>query len=164
MTLEDTCKNINQLTFWVNDECDVLGVKGFKYCDRYNMFYCSKKNILNEFLYIKDHEYPAFLLYPENFQIPIKMKEVAEHITSHMLKGARFGIQTNSTSLINRIRYRVFKGQLNTNRVTIYYKEKNHYNRFRINERGKYIDDNNEVINFPEGFFDSELNELLEMI
>lgn len=32
-----------------------------------------------------------------------------------------------------------------------------------VNQRGKYTNENGEVVRFPSGFFDSDLDELMEM-
>ncbi|EDP5512142.1 DUF3696 domain-containing protein, partial [Campylobacter jejuni] len=50
--------------------------------------------------------------------------------------------------------------------VQIYYINNinNNFQSIGINKQGKYINSNGEIIDFPEGFFDSDLDHLLEMM
>ncbi len=79
--------------------------------------------------------------------------------------GIQVILETHSEHIINKMRYFVFKGRLSTDDVQIYYREKfdKEFIAIRINKDGRYIDNKDNVINFPSGFFDSVLKDLLEM-
>lgn len=79
--------------------------------------------------------------------------------------GIQVILETHSEYIINKMRYFVFKGRLSTDDVQIYYREKfdKEFIAMRINKDGRYIDNKDNVINFPSGFFDSVLKDLLEM-
>lgn len=75
-------------------------------------------------------------------------------------------LETHSEHIINKMRYLAFKKQISSQDIQIYYRDKfdKPFDSIRINDRGKYINTNNEIIEFPAGFFDSDLDELLEMM
>jgi predicted ATPase len=79
--------------------------------------------------------------------------------------GPQIILETHSEHLINRIRYQVFNKELNNEDVIIYYKEsiQKDFLPIKINKNGHYEDLNNNKINFPSGFFDSTLKELLQI-
>ncbi|BCX78771.1 AAA family ATPase [Campylobacter sp. 19-13652] len=75
-------------------------------------------------------------------------------------------IETHSEYLINKLRYEIFKGNFDQEKSIIYYKD-NAFDKFKsikINKNGKFIDINKNIINFPNGFLDTNLPELLEMM
>lgn len=80
--------------------------------------------------------------------------------------GVQVILETHSEHIINKMRYFVFKKQISKDDIQIYYREGFDvpFEPIQINERGKYIDKNCEIIEFPTGFFDSDLDELLEIM
>ncbi|EIZ7293443.1 DUF3696 domain-containing protein, partial [Campylobacter jejuni] len=68
--------------------------------------------------------------------------------------------------ILNGIRWNVFKEEISQQDVQIYYINNinNNFQSIGINKQGKYINSNGEIIDFPEGFFDSDLDHLLEMM
>lgn len=79
--------------------------------------------------------------------------------------GIQVVLETHSEHILNKMRYSVFKGKISEQDAQIYYREQieEGFISLNINRRGKYIDENGQVIKFPTGFFDSDLDELLEM-
>ncbi|MCR6588450.1 AAA family ATPase [Campylobacter insulaenigrae] len=75
-------------------------------------------------------------------------------------------IETHSEHILNGIRWNVFKEEISQQDVQIYYRNNinNNFQSIGINKQGKYINSNGEIIDFPEGFFDSDLDHLLEMM
>lgn len=102
---------------------------------------------------------------PEVHLHPKAISGFAEFFAFLVKGGIQVILETHSEHIINKMRYFVFKNKLSTNDVQIYYREK--FNRefiaMGINKDGKYIDNSDKVINFPAGFFDSVLKDLLEM-
>lgn len=102
---------------------------------------------------------------PEVHLHPNAIANFAEFFAFLARGGIQVILETHSEHIINKMRYFVFKNQLSTNDVQIYYREKfdKEFITMRINEYGRYVDGNDKVINFPSGFFDSVLKNLLEM-
>lgn len=80
-------------------------------------------------------------------------------------KGVQLVVETHCEHLINRIRYEVYKKNLRENDSVIYYKPDalNPFIPININSRGHYADKEGQEIDFPKGFFDSTLAQLLEI-
>lgn len=68
-------------------------------------------------------------------------------------------LETHCEHLLNRLRYEVYKGSIASDNVIVYYKEniEKHFQIIHILPDGKYD------VEFPNGFFDATLMELLEM-
>lgn len=75
-------------------------------------------------------------------------------------------IETHSEHLINKLRYNIYTSELDKDDAIIYYKPsiREDFITININENGHYQNENNQRIDFPEGFFDSTLSELLEIM
>lgn len=102
---------------------------------------------------------------PEVHLHPNAIANLAEFFAFLAKGGIQVILETHSEHIINKMRYFVFKNQLSINDVQIYYREKfdKEFITMRINKDGRYVDNNDKVINFPSGFFDSVLKNLLEM-
>ncbi|TXL05750.1 hypothetical protein BMR09_09520, partial [Methylococcaceae bacterium CS3] len=74
-------------------------------------------------------------------------------------------VETHSEHLINKVKYQVYKKSLAAKDAIIYYKPsiKENFIELKINPLGKFIESNGENVMFPSGFFDSTLQELLEI-
>jgi predicted ATPase len=79
--------------------------------------------------------------------------------------GVQIVLETHCEHLINRIRYEVYGKKLAENGVAIYYKPdaQSSFIRININSRGHYANEEGKEMDFPQGFFDSTLAELLEI-
>lgn len=79
--------------------------------------------------------------------------------------GIQLIIETHCEHFINKLRYEVYKKNIAKEDIMIYYKNsiREKFQKIKINTNGHYIDQNNTPIKFPSGFFDSTLQELLEM-
>ena len=102
---------------------------------------------------------------PEIHLHPKAQSRLGEFFAWLAQNGVQVIVETHSEHLINKIRYQVYKKILNSNNVTIYYKKsiKENFINININEKGHFINENREKIQFPSGFFDSTLDELLEI-
>ena len=80
-------------------------------------------------------------------------------------KGGQLVVETHCEHLINRIRYEVYSKKLQENGIIIYYKPdaQSPFIRININIRGHYANEEGQEMDFPQGFFDSTLAELLEI-
>jgi predicted ATPase len=105
-------------------------------------------------------ENPEIHLHP---QAQAKLGEFFAFIASN---GVQIILETHCEHLINKIRYEVYKDNINDDDVIIYYKETANlaFEQVKIDKNGHFIrknKENNE--SFPTGFFDSTLSELLEI-
>ena len=80
--------------------------------------------------------------------------------------GIQVILETHSEHLINKLRYNIYKSEISKDDAIIYYKPSiiEEFSTIRINNNGHYVDENKQEIDFPEGFFDSTLSELLEIM
>ena len=80
--------------------------------------------------------------------------------------GIQVILETHSEHLINKLKYNIYKNKLSQDDAIIYYKPsiREKFTTIKINNNGHYIDIDNQEIDFPEGFFDSTLSELLEIM
>ncbi|MGX3097345.1 AAA family ATPase [Helicobacter sp. 23-1046] len=103
---------------------------------------------------------------PEVHLHPKAISNFAEFFMFLAKGGIQVILETHSEHIINKMRYFVFDKQISKDDIQIYYREKfdKPFDSIRINDRGKYINESNEIIEFPAGFFDSDLDELLEMM
>lgn len=102
---------------------------------------------------------------PEVHLHPKAVSKFAEFFAFLAQGDVQIIIETHSEHIINKMRYLIFKEKLVENNLQIYYREKfdTPFISIRVNKNGKYIDENGDIMDFPAGFFDSDLNELLEM-
>lgn len=79
--------------------------------------------------------------------------------------GIQIIIETHSEHLINKVKYQVYKRVLDSENLAIYYKKniRDKFINLGVNKNGKFINDEGEAAFFPSGFFDSTLQELLEI-
>lgn len=103
---------------------------------------------------------------PEVHLHPKAISKVAKFFAFLAKNDVQIIIETHSEHILNKMRYMIFKSEIPKEFVQIYYREsaKKDFENIRINEKGRYIDENGEICDFPSGFFDSDLDELLEMM
>ena len=103
---------------------------------------------------------------PEVHLHPKAISKFADFFVFLANGGIQVILETHSEHIINKMRYSVFGGKISKDNIQIYYRERFDmpFESIQINERGKYINENNEIIEFPTGFFDSDLDKLLEMM
>lgn len=79
--------------------------------------------------------------------------------------GIQVILETHCEHLINRVRYEVYSKTISAEQVKLFYKASHRepFLKLGLNLRGHYIDDSGQATHFPNGFFDSTLNELLEI-
>lgn len=111
---------------------------------------------------------PGYLLLIENPEIhlhPKAQSKLAEFFTYLADKGVQLVLETHSEHFLNGIRYQVYDEKINADDVKIYYKPsaKEAFLSLDISTSGHYLNDNNEICNFPAGFFDATLAKLIEM-
>ncbi len=100
---------------------------------------------------------------PEIHLHPKAQAKLGEFFAFVASKGIQIIIETHNDHLINRFRYEVYKGHLDSNQIIIHYKEKNvPFEQIEIGENGKFIDKNGEN-SFPKGFYDATLQEIYQI-
>ncbi|MCE7566222.1 AAA family ATPase [Aliivibrio fischeri] len=79
--------------------------------------------------------------------------------------GIQLIVETHCEHLINKVRHQVFEKALEKHQVVIHYKAhiEREFQQLFLNGNGHYIDQNNDLVSFPQGFFDGTLNELIEI-
>lgn len=75
-------------------------------------------------------------------------------------------IETHSEYFLHKLRYEIYKRKFNANDVRFFYKDdpNKEFEIIDINENGHLVNFKNEKINFPTGFLDVSLGELLEIM
>lgn len=104
----------------------------------------------------------------ENPEIHLHPKAISE-LTDFFAILAKSGIQvileTHSEHIINKTRYLVFKEKLKKTDISLYYKDiSEHFQEIYLNDKGRYVNKEGESMEFPRGFFDANLQHLLEMM
>lgn len=96
---------------------------------------------------------------PEIHLHPGAQSRLADFFTMIGNSGIQLLIETHCENLLNKFRYEVYKKELNTDDIVIYYKKDivTPFESISICSNGDYAPA------FPEGFFDATLGELLEM-
>lgn len=96
---------------------------------------------------------------PEIHLHPAAQARLGEFFTYLVNAGIQLLIETHCEHLINRIQYEIYKKNISHEDVILYYKKSitSPFDAISFTERGKYSKE------FPEGFFDVTLDELLEM-
>ena len=101
---------------------------------------------------------------PEIHLHPKAQAKLGEFFAFIANNGVQVVLETHCEHLINQIRYEVYKNNIND--VVIYYKEDSRkpFEKIEMDGTGHFIRENKEDRNnFPTGFFNSTLKELLEM-
>lgn len=96
---------------------------------------------------------------PEIHLHPAAQSRLGEFFVFIANAGIQLFVETHCDHLINRVRYEVYKNKLDANAVSILYKEsiRSPFLKISILENGKYDKE------FPTGFFDATLRELIEI-
>lgn len=111
---------------------------------------------------------PGHLLLIENPEIhlhPGAQSRLGEFFAYLASRGVQLVIETHCEHLINRVRYEVYRESLKPDDALVYYKQsaQEPFLKLGFLPTGHFFDRNGEQVNFPSGFFDSTLGELLEM-
>lgn len=96
---------------------------------------------------------------PEIHLHPKAQAKLGEFLSIIANAGVQLIIETHSEHLITKIQYQVYSKKFNAEMLAIYYKENSHekFKTVVIDELGRYKED------FPEGFFDASLGDLMEI-
>jgi len=102
------------------------------------------------------------LLMIENPEIHLHPKAQARlgvFLTMIVNSGVQLLVETHSEHIINKIQYQIFSRKFDTEMLAIYYKEnaRDQFERVVIDANGRYS------VDFPEGFFDASLDDLMEI-
>lgn len=96
---------------------------------------------------------------PEVHLHPKAQAKLGEFLTLMANSGVQLIIETHSEHVINKIQYQIFGRKFDNEKLAIYYKDnaRDNFERVEISENGRYI------VDFPEGFFDASLGDLMEI-
>ncbi len=96
---------------------------------------------------------------PEIHLHPASQAKIGEFFAFIAAAGIRVVIETHSEHLINMVAYEVFEDKLSNDDVTILYKRNVHekFEVVNLKKDGKF------EVDFPEGFFDATLEQLMKM-
>jgi len=142
---------------------------------------------LNAIMFIKDtkeHYYISEILFTpidlltnqlQSIRHIGKLKEINEHpLSQARLVEALFPksrskkhfniIETHSEHIVNKLRYMVYKKELKSSDIVIYYKMKDsdEFIKIEIDKKGLFINNKNKC-KFPKGFYDATLEENFEI-
>lgn len=96
---------------------------------------------------------------PEIHLHPKAQSKLGEFLTIMANAGVQLIVETHSEHIINKIQYQIFSNKYDPEMLAIYYKEnaRDKFERVVIGANGRYS------VDFPEGFFDATLGELMEI-
>jgi len=102
---------------------------------------------------------------PEIHLHPKAQAKLGEFFAWLAQNGVQVILETHSELVINQISYQAYRREINSDKIKIYYKPsiREDFIPIGINYRGHFINSDGEKIIFPSGFFDSTLQELVEM-
>ena len=102
---------------------------------------------------------------PEIHLHPKAQSRLGEFFSCTAHAGIQLIVETHSEHLINKVRYQIYDSDLADNEAVIYYKPsiRDDFIQLSIDKNGKYIDVKGKPVMFPSGFFDSTLQDLLEI-
>lgn len=111
---------------------------------------------------------PGHLLLIENPEIhlhPGAQSRLGEFFAFLASRGVQLVVETHCEHLINRVRYEVYHKRLKAGDALVYYKQSSEERFLPLGflSTGHFCNGDGEQVNFPTGFFDSTLGELLEM-
>lgn len=80
--------------------------------------------------------------------------------------GIQIIIETHSEHIINKTRYCIYKNYLDNKDVIVHYKKDDiaKFETIKFNQNGNIVDINGNLTKFPQGFFDANLKELMELM
>ena len=111
---------------------------------------------------------PGDLLLIENPEIhlhPGAQSRLGEFLVFIAAREIQVIAETHCEHLINRVRYEVYEKKISAENVIIHYKPDSltDFHTIFIKQTGHFCKADKSVINFPSGFFDSTLSELIRM-
>jgi len=111
---------------------------------------------------------PGDLLLIENPEIhlhPGAQSRLGNFLAFIAARGVQIIAETHCEHLLNRVRYEVYKDHIKGDDVVIHYKGSMEasFETIHINAAGHFVNNEGNEMSFPIGFFDSTLQELLEM-
>lgn len=111
------------------------------------MCLCAKKG---DFLMIEN---------PEIHLHPKAQAKLGQFLIQIVKSGVQLMVETQSEHIINKIQYQIFSRNFDFEMLAIYYKKtsRDKFEHVMIDDNGRYI------VDFPEGFFDASLGDLMEI-
>jgi len=101
---------------------------------------------------------------PEIHLHPKSQAKLGEFFAFIASKGIQLVIETHNDHIVNKICYEIYKNNLSKDDVIIHYFEIPYKKTtIFIDDGGNFVNDKNESIGFPEGFFDATLKEIFEI-
>lgn len=96
---------------------------------------------------------------PEIHLHPMAQGRLGAFLTMISKAGVQLIVETHSEHIINKIQYQIFSKKFDADMLAIYYKNdaREHFEHIEIGDNGRYI------VDFPEGFFDASLGELMQI-
>ncbi|EUK18809.1 AAA family ATPase [Commensalibacter papalotli (ex Servin-Garciduenas et al. 2014)] len=102
---------------------------------------------------------------PELHLHPKAQAILSDFFTMIANSGVQLILETHSEHIPLKFCYNVYKESLDHNKIIIHYKssEKDNFIPIYINQKGRYSNKEGQEIQFPSGFFDATLQEVLEI-
>lgn len=102
---------------------------------------------------------------PEIHLHPKAQAKLGEFFSFLAENGIQIILETHSEHLINKVRYQVKKNEISNKKVHIYYKAsiRDNFSAIDIDDTGHFVDKENQRVPFPTGFFDTSLENLMEI-
>lgn len=107
------------------------------------------------------------LLIVENPEIglhPKSISKMGKFFTFLANNGVKVLIETNSRDIVTSICYEAYLKNINNCDVVFYNKTKDNIDKININKNGKFVNDKNQLVRYPSGFFDANTDEVFALI
>ena len=107
------------------------------------------------------------LLIVENPEIGLHPKaanKIAKFFTFLANNGVKVLIETNSTDIVNSICYEVFIKNINNSDVVFYNKTRDNIDKVNVNRNGKFVNNKQQLVRYPSGFFDANTDEVWALL
>jgi predicted ATPase len=119
--------------------------------------------ILTKGLLIRKDVQEVFIVEnPEIHLHPKSQARLAEFFAFVAHTGRQIIIETHSEHLISKLRYCVYKKQIDSSEVLIQYRQQDKFEKIEILSNGKLLNETGEH-SFPRGFFDATLDNIFEI-
>lgn len=101
---------------------------------------------------------------PETGLHPKAISKMGKFFTFLANNGVKVLIETNSRDIVTSICYEAYLKNINNCDVVFYNKTKDNIDKININKNGKFVNDKNQLVRYPSGFFDANTAELFALI
>ena len=101
---------------------------------------------------------------PEIGLHPKAANKIAKFFTFLANNGVKVLIETNSTDIVNSICYEAYRKNINNCDVVFYNKSRDNIDKINVNRNGKFVNNKQQLVRYPSGFFDANTDEVWALL